>query len=66
MECSLVGIDKGSCPGELTDQRGFSNPDTGLRILDFLPDNASDGCDIGAVELLVNNIFTDSFEFTLE
>ncbi len=57
-------IDQGSCAGELADQRGFSNPDSGLRINDLLPANADDGCDIGAVELplLPEHVFADGFE----
>jgi CSLREA domain-containing protein len=44
-------VDQGSCPGEVADQRGFSDPGTGLRPVDD-PDVADrdDGCDIGAVE----------------
>lgn len=44
-------VDQGSCPGEVVDQRGFSDPGTGLRPVDD-PDVADrdDGCDIGAVE----------------
>lgn len=44
-------VDQGSCPGEIADQRGFSDPGTGLRPVDD-PEVADrdDGCDIGAVE----------------
>ena len=55
-------IDLGSFPGETTDQRGLSNPDTGLRVFDMVPVNADDGCDIGAVEYYSKDIFADSFE----
>jgi hypothetical protein len=44
-------VDQGSCPGEVADQRGFSDPVTQMRAVD-LPEiaNLDDGCDIGAVE----------------
>jgi hypothetical protein len=58
-------VDLGSCPGELRDQRGYSNPDTSLRIFDqeTAPD-AHDGCDVGAVERnpLDDLPFADGFE----
>ena len=40
-------VDAGSCPGELTDQRGLTRPFDDSRI-----PNAWDGCDIGPVEWL--------------
>ena len=40
-------VDTGSCPGELTDQRGLTRPYDDARI-----PNAWDACDIGAVEWL--------------
>lgn len=59
---SLV-IDQGACPGELADQRGLSDPQTGLRPVDdpATPD-AADGCDIGAVERHRELPFHDDFE----
>lgn len=59
-------IDKGSCPDELTDQRGYGNLSTGFRPIDApsIP-AADDGCDIGAVEYLGQKpepIFEDGFE----
>jgi len=44
-------VDQGACPGEIADQRGFSDPGTGLRPVDDPPvADRDDGCDIGAVE----------------
>jgi CSLREA domain-containing protein len=44
-------VDQGSCPIELADQRGLSNPATSLRAVDDpLTPDFDDGCDIGAVE----------------
>jgi hypothetical protein len=40
-------VDAGSCPGELTDQRGLARPYDDSRI-----PNARDACDIGSVEWL--------------
>ncbi len=60
-------LDRGGCPGELADQRGWSDPTSGLRIVDVpsIPDFA-DGCDIGAVERhpdpLPDLPFADGFE----
>jgi len=60
-------VDQGSCPGELADQRGFSDPTSGLRPVDD-PEVADrdDGCDIGAVErepdLPPGLPFADGFE----
>ena len=58
-------IDAGSCPGELTDQRGFANSITDLRPVDdaFVTD-AQDGCDIGAFERGASEppLFADGFE----
>lgn len=62
-------LDQGSCSLETRDQRGFGNPDTGLRIVDDPRlNNADDGCDIGAVEILAERldpvvIFEDGFEY---
>ncbi len=58
-------IDAGSCTGDTRDQRGYSNPDTNLRIVDLAATNADDGCDIGAFErgaqpFVLN--FADGFE----
>ena len=39
-------VDKGYCPGETTDQRGFTRP-----VDDPVMPNAIDACDIGAYEL---------------
>lgn len=39
-------VDVGYCPGETTDQRGFSRP-----VDDPIMPNAVDGCDVGAYEL---------------
>jgi len=58
-------VDHGNCPGQTVDQRGFSNGDTGFRVIDNPPDNDADGCDIGAVELelyLPEGVFDDGFE----
>lgn len=45
-------VDKGSCSGDLTDQRGYGNTNTNQRIVDRATSiNLDDGCDIGAVEL---------------
>lgn len=59
-------IDKGSCPGETTDQRGYQNPLTELRIVDdaSLP-NWDDACDVGAIEFKAGPpqlVFADGFE----
>jgi predicted outer membrane repeat protein len=59
-------IDKGSCPDELADQRGYGNLSTGLRPIDApsIP-AADDGCDTGAVEYLGQKpepLFEDGFE----
>jgi len=60
---SSIAIDRGSCPGESTDQRGYSNPLTGLRPIDDpLAVDAADGCDIGAVERHPELPFLDDFE----
>ena len=40
-----AAVDKGSCPGESTDQRGSPRPDNDPGVA-----NAADGCDIGAYE----------------
>ncbi len=59
-------LDAGSCTGETRDQRGYSNPINPGRIIDLPgPDNADDGCDVGAFERgaqppVLN--FTDGFE----
>ncbi len=61
-------VDHGNCPGQTADQRGFTNGDTGLRVVDNPPDNGADGCDIGAVELalyLPEEWFDDGFEDSL-
>jgi hypothetical protein len=57
-------IDRGNCPSELADQRGYSDDETGFRVVDLLPANAADGCDIGAVEMPLarNGVFRDGFE----
>ena len=62
---SLI-VDRGSCSGELADQRGWLNLDTGTRPVDS-PDHADDddGCDIGAAEALAGSpdtLFVDGFE----
>lgn len=49
-----VVIDKGSCPGVVSDQRGFGLAATGERIYDapgVLNNPAGDACDVGAVEI---------------
>lgn len=44
-------LDQGKCASRITDQRLFQNIQTGLRTIDIITfSNASDGCDIGAVE----------------
>jgi len=43
-------LDAGSCTGDTHDQRGYQNPNTGLRIVDLPATTTDDGCDIGAVE----------------
>lgn len=46
-------VDQGSCPGEISDQRGYGNQLAGLRPVDVGGvDNRDDGCDIGATERL--------------
>jgi hypothetical protein len=58
-------VDHGNCPGETMDQRGFSNGDTALRVIDNPPADDADGCDIGAVELefyIPEVFFVDGFE----
>jgi hypothetical protein len=59
-------IDKGSCPDELADQRGYGNLSTGLRPIDAPSISAADdGCDTGAVEYLGQKpepLFEDGFE----
>lgn len=60
---SSIAIDQGSCPGETADQRGFSDPQTGLRPVDDpLVSDSADGCDIGAVERQAELPFLDDFE----
>lgn len=60
-------IDQGSCALAISDQRGFGNGVTGLRVIDDpdIPD-LIDGCDIGAVEAhsisLNGLVFVDGFE----
>jgi hypothetical protein len=59
-------VNKGSCPGETRDQRGYLNNATGLRLVIVGPPTApSDGCDIGAIEYLAQPpepLFEDGFE----
>jgi predicted outer membrane repeat protein len=58
-------VDLGVCNAQVADQRGFSNPDTGMRVIDNPPPNANDGCDIGSVELaliVLPHSFEDGFE----
>lgn len=63
-------IDSGSCPGAVTDQRGFGDAEDDLRRVDHVEianPAGGDGCDIGAVEFGSNanvdpTIFTDGFE----
>ncbi len=57
-------VDKGNCPGELRDQRGFFNAVNDLRVIDNPPANISDGCDIGSTELslYIDDVFEDGFE----
>ncbi len=63
-------IDSGNCPDALTDQRGFGDPEAGIRRIDtpLLPNPpGGDGCDIGAVEAggdpqVDRTIFADGFE----
>lgn len=55
-------IDKGTCPGEVADQRGLGNPASGLRVVDRPPFDIDDGCDIGAVEMGAEELFVDGFE----
>lgn len=58
-----VAIDQGACPGETVDQRGISDPQTGLRPVDEpLAPDAMDGCDVGAVERHHELPFLDDFE----
>ena len=60
-------LDQGSCPGAVSDQRGFGNGVTLLRIVDdpAVP-SLGDGCDVGAVEIhtleLAGLVFYDGFE----
>ena len=59
-------IDRGSCPLETADQRGFSDLDNGTRVVDApdYPDD-DDACDIGATERFADDpasIFSDGFE----
>lgn len=60
-------VDQGNCPVSIQDQRGYGNPDTGLRVVDdpAIP-NLADGCDPGAVERggqpLDGMPFLDGFE----
>ena len=60
-------VDNGNCPVAIQDQRGYGNPDTGLRVVDdpAIP-NLADGCDPGAVERggqpLDGMPFLDGFE----
>ncbi len=49
-----IVIDKGSCPGVVSDQRGFGLAATGLRIYDapgVVNNPAGDACDVGAAEI---------------
>jgi hypothetical protein len=59
-------IDAGSCPAATTDQRGWFDPDTNLRIFDEpTVANLANGCDVGAVEALLSPptiLFDDGFE----
>ena len=59
-----IVIDNGNCPGELADQRGLFDWDTGFRVIDTARANAADGCDIGAVEwpVLRPILLRDGFE----
>lgn len=62
-----VVIDRGSCPGERRDQRGFGEAATGFRTVDDpLIVDADAGCDIGAIEagavLLPGILLIDGFE----
>ncbi len=61
-----VLLDAGDCPGEAADQRGISNPATGMRSVDDpLLFNWGDGCDIGAVETAadpIDRLFHDGFD----
>ncbi len=60
-------IDQGSCSGSFYDQREWTELGSGLRIYDFAGTaDADDGCDVGAVELLLDpppEIFSSGFEF---
>ncbi len=59
-------VDKGSCPGQQADQRGYQNRLTELRIIDDLSiSNSADGCDIGAIEVKAFSpepLYADGFE----
>jgi len=59
-------INRGSCPGETRDQRGYRNNATGLRrIFPAPPTPPSDGCDTGAIEYMAQRpepLFEDGFE----
>jgi hypothetical protein len=59
-------VDKGSCPGQAADQRGYQDRLTELRIIDDLSiANSDDGCDIGAIEvkaLSPEPLYADGFE----
>jgi predicted outer membrane repeat protein len=62
-------VDHGSCPGEVADQRGYNNPETGLRPVVAgggpAPHGIGDNCDIGAVELMAfpsDTFIRDGFE----
>ncbi len=60
-------IDKGSCPGEVRDQRGYGNNNTGMRPVNAPGvGEADDGCDTGATEYLASappeEIHEDGFE----
>jgi len=63
--------DQGQCKNKLTDQRGYYNPSTQVRIVrdnlfDRLGEIFSDGCDIGAVEYSASesNAFPDGMKDT--